>query len=413
MNIQISGIRSSVRQGYDFIQEVMDQLKAVGSVTPAVTARLRASAPEIWRDHVPLLLDLAQGTLRAAAVGKDIPGWLFTTTSVQQATLPQIAAYHAEAFRGVHHVVEVCTGAGIDTLALSRVAGRVTTFEADPVLAAIAESNLERAGVANVTVVSQAVPCEAYTEALATADGLWADPSRRSSSARHRSTQEYQPPLSQFWHLPEHVQRLGIKTGPADRTESPLLDDVQQEYIGWSRECRERLLWRGCGQSGVTLVDVGVHMSLERELERGQRVPPEVRPEPGMYLIEPHPAVMASGWVSEFFLKLSASVIDARIGYGLLPTDPGPSPWYQHFKIHSVESGIDRKRIQRAIRTLGWGSMTEIKKRGIDIDPMELHSSLEFAATPGAPAGVVVLVRGSHERYTIYSERSALAVNRS
>jgi hypothetical protein len=132
-----------------------------------------------------------------------------------------------------------------------------------------------------------------------------------------------------------------------------------------------------------------------------------------MYLIEPHPAVMASGWVSEFFLKLSASVIDARIGYGLLPTDPGPSPWYQHFKIHSVESGIDRKRIQRAIRTLGWGSMTEIKKRGIDIDPMELHSSLEFAATPGAPAGVIVLVRGSHERYTIYSERSALTVNRS
>lgn len=410
MNIQISGIRASVRQGVDFIYDVMHELRGTGGVTPALASRLRSTAPAIWREHIALLLDLAQGTLRAAQTGKAIPGWLFTTTSVQQATLPQIAAYHAASFAGAYHVVEVCTGAGIDTLALSRMVGRITTFEADPVLAAIAESNLERAGVENVTVVAEAVPCQAYTEALTMADGLWADPSRRTSSARQRSAQEYQPPLSSLLHLPEHIRRVGIKTGPADRTDSPLPHEFRQEYIGWSRECRERILWKGCGGHGATLVDEGSHLDLG---SHDGAQPVEVRPEPGMHVIEPHPAVMASGWVSEYFSQLGASVIDARIGYGLLVDDPGPSAWYQRFTIRSVEQGIDRKRIQRAIRTMGWGSSTEIKKRGVDIDPMELHASLQFSDDAQAPAGVIILVRGNRERYTIYAERSTLAVSRS
>ena len=55
------------------------------------------------------------------------------------------------------------------------------------------------------------------------------------------------------------------------------------------------------------------------------------------------------------------------------------------------------------IRVLGWGPGTEIKKRGVDIDPMQLHAALVFEQH--GSAGVVILVRGSAERWTLYAER--------
>jgi hypothetical protein len=122
-----------------------------------------------------------------------------------------------------------------------------------------------------------------------------------------------------------------------------------------------------------------------------------------MILVEPHAAVIASGNVSAYFAQINAGVIDPRIGYGLCAADPGPSPLHRRFRLLAVDHGIDVKHIQRRVRDFGWSSSTEIKKRGVDIDPMALHHKLSFVA--GGSAGVIVLTRGEAARMTLYALR--------
>ena len=389
---------------YGLVVAVTSIIDAHGSdVSPSAVESIRKSVPAAWRGHVAALIDIALGTRRAERLGKSVPGWLFTTTSAQQSTHPSIADHHAARFAGTQHLVEVCLGAGLDTRALARVCDRVTTFEADPLTAALAEGNFRRSGITNVTVVADRVPGEAYRSALATADALWADPSRRDERAtRQRRASAYDPPLGLFTTLGPTLRVVGLKVGPGDTLDADVTHGFASEYIGWRDECRERLLWRGVMTPSVSLVDIGQAWTApDRTLHSVE--PRVVEPQPDMTLVEPHAAVIASGRVSAYFAQINASVLDARIGYGLCATDPGPSAFHRRFRLLAVDHGIDVKHIQRRIRDFGWSTSTEIKKRGVDIDPMALHHRLSFAA--GGPAGVIVLARGEAARYTLYALR--------
>ncbi|MBL0323554.1 MAG: hypothetical protein IPP80_14530 [Ignavibacteria bacterium] len=105
-----------------------------------------------------MIIDVALGTLRAERLGKRRDGWLFTDKMAEQCTHPRIAAHHAVPFTGREHVLEICTGAGLDAAALAAVSGRVTSFEADPIIADITAGNLHRTGITNVDVVRSAWP---------------------------------------------------------------------------------------------------------------------------------------------------------------------------------------------------------------------------------------------------------------
>lgn len=390
------------------LAEVVHDLDVVLSlhgadVTPAGVEAARRSAPEAWRLHLPILLDITLGTRRAERSGKAVPGWLFTSVSAQQATHPGIAEHHALAFDTLDHVVEVCTGAGLDTRALAMRARKVTTFESDPVTAAIAAGNLMRTGIRNVDVITARVPGPDYLHAMKTAKGLWADPARRDEAGRRaRRGSVYDPPIGLFTTVDARVDVVGVKVGPGDMLDAEVVGRFASEYVGWRDECRERVLWRGLVPPLVTLPDVGTTWSPNGTAEPR----PETIPMPGAVLVEPHAAVIASGAVDAYFASIGASVIDRRIAYGLCDLDPGPSPLHRRFRIVDVERGIDAKRMQRMVRTRRWGAGTEIKKRGVDIDPMSHHRALEFV--DGGPSGVIVLTRGVDERWTIYAERLSL-----
>jgi len=386
---------------YHLVQSMLEVAEHHGpDVTPAVVQAIRNAVPDVWKAYVPTLVDLVTGMRRARRLGKSIEGWLFTNTSSQQSTHPSIALHHASRFVGCAHVVEVCSGAGVDARALARVVGKVTTFEADPATAAILEGNLRRAGIGNVDVVCAHVPCAAYQDAMATADGLWADPSRRDErSARKRSGASYDPPIGLFTTAPASLKVLGIKVGPGDTLDDELTFRTSSEYIGWRDECRERILWRGPHVPAVSLVDSSTTWHPATNVIRVDIA----QPEPGMVLIEPHAAIMASGHVTEYFAEVGARVLDHRIGYGLCSSDPGASPLHRRFALVHVEHGIDMKRIRKQVRTLGWGRGTEVKKRGVDLDPASIHRSLDFSED--GPSGVILLARGPASRMTLFAQR--------
>lgn len=370
------------------VQDICGRIAASGGhVTPALVAGLRASGNSRIATHSALLLELAQGTQRADRLGKGAVGWLFTSTMAEQCTHPMIAAHHAEAFHGCDMAVEICTGAGRDAAAIAGVVGSLMTFERDPLIAAITGGNLHRSGITNVIIRTDAWPVADIDPAQV--DGTWADPSRRRQGARTREAAAYDPPLAS---IPRHGV-VGIKVGPGDQVDT---DASGNEYIGFGRDCRERIIWRSphCTGTRVTRVDVGCVWEPEDHAE------PAVCAQPSI-IVEPHNAIIASGCVGQFLAEHHIGVMDARIAYGASNDDVAASPWYQRYAVQAIERGVSVRRIQQAVRDFGWGPTTIFKKRGWDRNPEELRTQLRF--TPDGPVGVVIITRVGDGHQTIYA----------
>ena len=357
-----------------------------GHVTPSLVSALRGSADPNISTNAPLLLELAQGTMRAERLGKGASGWLFTSTMAEQCTHPTIAAHHAAPFQGCSSVLEICTGAGRDTAAFAGVVGSVTTVEQDPLVAAVTQGNLHRSGFVNVHSRVGAWPLD---DVPTNADGTWADPSRRRQGARTREAAAYDPPLASI----PRDGIVGIKVGPGDRVTT---DAPGNEYIGFGRECRERIIWRSphCTGTRVTRVDVGCVWEPRGHAEPTVCVQPSI-------VVEPHNAIIASGCVGQFLAEHLIGVMDPRIGYGSSNDDVAASPWYQRYAVRAIERGVSVRRMQHAIRDYGWGPTTIFKKRGWDRNPEELRTQLRF--TPDGPVGVVLIMRVGDGHQTIYA----------
>ena len=152
--------------------------------TLRMVAALRAAFPEQPPDIVARAVETALARRKAPAYGEWAGRGLFTRRSVEQATAPEIARHRAARFAGCRTVVEICTGAGFDTAALAAVAGRVVSIEADEELAAFARHNLAVQGIANVEVIAGRAEDVAAALDMASVDGVWADPSRRTDNDR-------------------------------------------------------------------------------------------------------------------------------------------------------------------------------------------------------------------------------------
>lgn len=362
---------------------------AGGEVTPSFMGRLRQHLGDADRSRV--VVELALGTLRARALGKARPGWLFTRQMAEQATHPVVAAYHAEAFRGLDTVLDICTGPGVDASALAQVVNRVITVEADEQVHAIATSNLLRQGVHNVELFHGQWPDDRLPQQRW--DGVWADPSRRSDGRRVFDAKQYEPALSS---IPD-ARRVGVKVGPGDKITT---QSFSSEYIGVAGECRERILWHSDGPPRplVTLLSEGHTPVSWSPQEGGDRHQPSIVGS-GSYLIEPHNAIIASGTVGAFFVETGASVLDTKIAYGILDSVPAPSPWYDAYRIETILQGVPLRRIQEEVRSRKWGSGTVIKKRGWDKDPEQFRRQLDFVSA-GEP-GVILVARVGSAHVTI------------
>jgi hypothetical protein len=413
MHVQISGFfMTAFADGeyllsdavLDHVERVIEDLRSNQSVvTPALVDRVRTHICKGQAERARLLIELATGTIRAERLGKRRHLWLFTNQMAEQSTHPDIATYHAQAFSGCEHVLEICTGAALDTFALSRVAARVTTYEADALIHACSTGNLRRSGARNVTCIN-----ERWTgTASASADGVWADPSRREQQQRKRTAAEYEPPLSMIPTAPI----VGIKVGPGDIVDAT---GYASEYIGFGKECRERILWKGNGRSGtrVTLLHEGrvaasseqrAANSEQRELHSGTIHRADSQPQ---FIIEPHNALIASGLLTQFFEEHNISTLDPRIGYGTTEHEPPASPWYTAYKILHMEDGASERRMQERIYELGWGPDTVIKKRGWDKDPEVVRSRLTFVE--GGHPGVIIIARVGDGHVTLLATRCSL-----
>jgi hypothetical protein len=119
------------------------------------------------------------------------------------------------------------------------------------------------------------------------------------------------------------------------------------------------------------------------------------------FVYDPDPAVLAAGLSGALAAEHGLQTISARCGY-LTGSYPVNDPALAGFEVLDVLP-LRVGPIRRWLAEQRMGRL-EIKKRGVEIDPRELHRQLQV---PGDEAGVILLMKLDARAIAIIAQRLA------
>lgn len=377
--------------------EEIPPIESTADVARAVS-RLRAAG------HSPDLVSAVVGQARlrvraAAKFGPFAQRMLFTPAGLEQATRMPVAAVHARRFRdaGVPRVVDLGCGIGGDALAFAGAGLDVLAVDADEITAALAAYNLSpfrpEAEVRHGT---------AESIELATGDGVWLDPARRTAghgeTTRLTRAADYTPSLDwAFGVAASHP--TGIKLGPAfDRSELPR--DAEAQWVSADGSVVELALWFGAlARPGIRRSALVLRAGAAHELTAEADAPDvDVRPL-GAFVHEPDGAVIRARLIGDVARSLEAGMLAEGIAY-LTGDTASTSPFVSTFRVRETLPAVV-KRLAKALRDRGIGTL-EIKKRGVDVDPAALRTQLKLR---GDDSATLLLTRIGGARVAILADR--------
>ncbi|WP_022871785.1 class I SAM-dependent methyltransferase [Nesterenkonia alba] len=371
---------------------------------------------------------------------------------------------------GVPRVADLGCGLGADAMALAEAGLEVTAVEADAHTAWIAAHNLApfpQAEVLHTTaeqwaaahgLVRQTDPVPRQEQAQAPW-GVWLDPARRNRRSRLWNPEEFSPPLSFITAVAANGVPLGVKLGPgiphevipADcEAEWVSIDGELVEVVLWFNAlCRRRTLPRHTAgsapaadsehsaepedtsrlirraatvltsrtttprekQPGPNIQQPNTHHSAELTSTEDFGSGPEPAPAgpDGLtgVLYEPDPAVIRAGLVADLAETWGGRLLDEHIAYFSLPHTSAPAgeaPLARGYRILEVMP-YSPKRLARWCAEHQITSV-EIKKRGVDVVPEQLRSTILPKKRRGREPrhAVFILVRIGPERFAAVVE---------
>lgn len=340
------------------------------------------SAASRVRRHVDADLAAAvldQISLRRRAVAKIGPvgaSMLWTRDGLEQATRADVSRWRARRIKeaGFSHVLDLGCGCGADARACLDAGLEVTAVEIDPATAELARRNLPEAQVICGDATAVLPRLRDQTGATTV---VMLDPARRTGRGRTWRLEDVQPSWSFVEKVLESMPAVA-KLGPGvDRSQLP---NLPVTYVGHRADLVEATVWSGfdtqrSGDRAVLIEPAGIH-----ELPGGSAAP--AAGELGCYLAEPHPAAIRAGSLS----TISGSLRAVSEGIAYLTADElVASPWLTWFAVKEVLP-LDVRSLRSWLRQHHVGTV-EIKKRGVDVDPVTWRRKLK----PSGPHRVTVI----------------------
>jgi SAM-dependent methyltransferase len=374
----------------------VDPLKASSS--------LRGAAPDADPAHRAAALTQVRLRRRARARLGDVVGaLLLTEDGAEQATRTVVADLRAAAYSasGATHVADLGCGLGLDSLAFARAGLAVTALERDPVVAALARSNVAALGLeGHVRVVDGDVTDPAVLDAaLGGADAAYVDPARRDTaqraqgrSARVSDPAGWSPPWSWVEAVAARVPRTAAKVAPGVPHEmtpdggcttwTSVDGQLVEAEIAWPAMADGRTQRRARVVRDGAVVELGSVGTLEDE------VPPRVG-EVGAWLHEPDDAVIRAGLVGAVADRLRGRLLDPHVAYVTTDHDLDLGPLSARFAVRHVLA-YDLDRLRALLVADGVGRVV-VKKRATSLDVDDVRRRLALPKAPGS--AVVVLTR--------------------
>ena len=362
-----------------------------------------------------LVMEQAQLRIRARKKFSQAANMFFTRRGLEQATGKSIAAYKASRFSELSNVADICCGIGGDLIALGNrdraKADSACTYgvDRDEHTCLFAARNVEVNCTTSDHVILSQLDFAQFE--LAEMDGIHVDPDRRVKSRTVHGSQ-FSPNLHDVFDRLPSTCTAAVKVAPATPIAEYIPKDVQREWIGDHRECKQQVLWTGpatdqpghrtatyLGKDGL-LSQISV---LETELDRTIEGFGALQ----RYIFEPHPSVLAAGLTDEIARKYGLRRFTASIVY-LTGDDPVDDPLLSQFEVLEVLPLNLRKTIQ-ALQALDVGTV-EVKKRGIENVTAELFGRMKMGGTRTA---TVILTRLNKTRISVIANRKGNVLPRS
>ncbi len=315
-------------------------IAALAGVDPLLA---RARLPHLTPERVSAALTQARHR------PPDFPLPLVTDVGIQQASPVSVAQRRAQRLfeAGTRTVIDAGCGIGVDSWAFAGAGLRVIAFEVDPTTAEVARANLSGLDVE--------VRCADVTAAaLPPAAALYVDPARRlqhhdpqGRPLRVNDEQRWRPPWS--WVVDQARQRdVLARIRPGFR-------DIPDGAEWHCSSIRRRLVDATTWFPPLAEVDrrASVHDGTQWHELSGPADPPQSGPV-GTYVIDPDPAIVRSGLVSNAARLISGRLVDPHLAF--ITTDRTPPGWLG--RCMRVLEQVELKSVRDACRRHGLSTAT-------------------------------------------------------
>jgi hypothetical protein len=177
-------------------------------------------------------------------------------------------------------------------------------------------------------------------------------------------------------------------------------DDLEAQWIGVDGSTIELVLWSGpLARPGVGRAALVVRGGQAHELTAAADTADEPVRELGAFVHEPEGAVIRARLIGDVARSLEAGMLAPGIAY-LTGDAPLTSPFVSTFRVRETLPA-DVKGLSKALRERGIGRL-EIKKRGVDVDPAKLRTSLKLR---GDGEATLIMTRVDGTRLAILADR--------
>jgi hypothetical protein len=334
---------------------------------------------DLGRARSHLAIALIQLRRRGRVKFSQADRMFFTRQLLEQATDEQIGAYKAARYPEQGELLDLCCGIGGDLISLAR---RSVTrgVDCDEIAALLAAANCESLGLTSTSIHvedAQQIPITDYA--------AWhLDPDRRPEGHRTTRLASHEPDLPTVERLLAANRQGAIKLAPACNVPEHWRGEAELEWIGNRGECRQLVAWFGNlarypGQRTATVLSNGAAEACSIRGAEHVKIP--LAEQVGRYVFEPHSAVLAADLTGVLAAEYGLQAIAPDIAY-LTSDEAVDSPILTRFEV-SETMPFNFRRLRTHLRQLGIGRL-EIKKRGVRLNPEQVHSELALVGDGAA-----------------------------
>jgi hypothetical protein len=358
-----------------------------------------------------LVMEQAQLRIRGQRKFSRADKMFFTRRGYEQASGKRIAEYKASRFARLENVADVCCGIGGDLIELSRrarklkdrdsLSTRTVGVELDELTCLFANRNLKVYSQSPKVASIEQVDFADFD--LKQLDGLHVDPDRRVAK-RTVQGNRFSPSLESVFERAPKQCSLAVKVAPATPWGNYFPPEIQREWIGDHRECKQQMLWLGeatdkPGHRTATCVHKDGSFSqisvAESDLDQTMEVGDSVK----QYIYEPHPAVLASKLTDFVAARHGLHRFTSSIAY-LTGKSSVDDPLLTQFEVLDVFK-LSLRQTHRVLKHLEVGEI-EVKKRGIETVTAAQFIRLKLE---GPNKATVFLTRLGKTRIAIVAKR--------
>lgn len=296
------------------------------------------------------LADLLDARRRLKGRHSQSAGWFARSSVARQASSELTAQWRAKRFPAGAEVADLCSGAGVDAVALADRCD-VIAVESDATSAFFVRTNLERFASRRHLVVEGRAPAASPRTPF-----CFADPDRRIDGRRVVEPDQASPSLTALLESSCGFEGRGVKLSPMVDTEQ-LEGMGELEFLSVGRELKEVVLWTGSLARGSRSVSLpGQGFVLE-----GAPQPISRLDSPGEWLFSPDPALVRSGLLGMLGEELGLWGMEPGVAY-LSANALCSHPLLKSYRVLEVFPNRI-KDIRRFLKQNGLGRVTAGRRR--------------------------------------------------